>query len=140
MIELTPLELSGSYVKRDIENCNVIIQGIYFIFNEKDKLMYIGKSNDIFKRMKDHYRGIGGEEGVCHNYHSFQYGILNDPVDRDIYETWYINKMKPPINTRKLFSYESKKEEYSRVQKTIGVEDGIKEVVFKMIDECLLLA
>lgn len=140
MIELKPLELSGLYVKKDIENCNVIIQGIYFIFNQKNELMYIGKSNNIFKRMKDHYRGTGGEEDVCHNYCSFQFGILNDPTDRDIYETWYINKMQPPINTAKLFSYISSKEKYSKSTKTVGVDKGIKETVFKIMDECLLLA
>ena len=140
MIDLKTLELSGLYTKKDIDNCNVIIQGIYFIFNKNDELMYIGKSNNIFNRMRSHYNGSNGEKNICHNYYSFRYGILNDPTDRDIYETWYINKMKPPLNAQKIFSYKSQKDRYANTLKEIDAEERIKEIVFKKIDDCFLLA
>ena len=36
------------------------------------------------------------------------YAEVPDPVDRELYETYYINKCKPPLNRSKTITYKSR--------------------------------
>lgn len=120
MIKLPELEFSGFFTKEMI-NIKFTVPGIYRIYNSEKVLMYIGKSVNIFNRMYQHFNGSHCDEVLKHNYYYFDFSILNCPVDRDMYETYYINKMKPPINENKVYLYESEREKYIKyleVEKT----------------------
>lgn len=74
------------------EELNKIINkyGIYKLFDEDKNLIYIGKSYNLAQRIPS---------SICERKTSyFSYTILNNKVDTDIYEIYYIAKYKPLLN------------------------------------------
>lgn len=78
-------------------------QGLYFLYNKEKKLVYIGKAKHIGNRVKQHCKN----EEINDYIHFFKFAIVECPVKRDMYETYYINKMKPPLNREKTYTYKS---------------------------------
>lgn len=80
------------------------ISGIYRIYNQNNECMYIGKGANIFQRIREHLRKTAKNDYIfSHNYIFFDYVIIDDEVDREIYETYYINLYKPICNKQKVF-------------------------------------
>lgn len=108
MIDLPRIEFSDVYSVDDYKICEKE-PGIYRLYNKDMKLMYIGKAKFLGARVKQHSTG---DKGLNHNYFFFDFCELNCHVDREIYETYYINLLMPPINRSKVFLYDSTTEEY----------------------------
>ncbi len=109
LIELKKLKLSD-YIK--MKNFTATKeynskQGIYFLYNKHKELMYIGKAKNIGCRIMQHKDNYKTKIHYCY----FKYTELICPADRDIYETYYINKLKPPLNKAKVYLYKSQYEE-----------------------------
>lgn len=77
--------------KRMSKNFNLKnVCGIYRLYNEDLHLIYIGKSYDLFQRIStSSYQ----RQAYCYDY-----CVLDSRADTDIYELFYINKYKPPLN------------------------------------------
>lgn len=71
--------------------------GIYFIYNEYGNLVYIGKSANLRNRLYSHFK-------IHKEYESFRFIQIDDEFDREIYETYYINKFKPSNNKDKKYT------------------------------------
>jgi excinuclease UvrABC nuclease subunit len=65
---------------------------VYFLF-EQDKLKYIGKTKSLQKRMQGHL-GLTSYK----IFNEVKFIEIDDPIDRDIFETDMINKHNPPDN------------------------------------------
>lgn len=81
--------------------------GIYFLYSFRCNLLYIGKAKNIQMRLSQYYNDGSHLYKVAHNFFAFRYVIVDEPVERDMLETYYINKLQPPLNQEKTFTYTS---------------------------------
>jgi len=108
MIELPELHFTD--LKPIQECCDIPsnIAGIYLIFDNSKILVYVGQAKSIRNRILQHYKANNAAESLIAQYYNYYaYADVSDPVDREIYETWYINKLKPRLNRSKTFTYTS---------------------------------
>ena len=64
--------------------------GVYFLYNENDDIIYIGKSSNLDKRIKTSFR-LKDAEYV-------RVAEVKNKIDATIYESYYIAKFKPILN------------------------------------------
>lgn len=89
--------------------------GIYLFYSEdQSELLYIGKANNLRQRVKMHLRDasmgpnrFGGTGDVKHNFRWIRTFCVDCPMERDIYETYLINTLKPSLNVGKVYLYET---------------------------------
>lgn len=123
MIELPSLKISKLYNIQDVE-CKS--GGIYFIYGEERNLLYIGKSSNISNRIKQHMNGYSEiDYSVKDMYKYVEYTKLKCPVDREIYETYYINKLSPPLNRSKVYLYKSQYYKYAKKEERFISQNDI---------------
>lgn len=120
MIMLQELSLSEFYNVGDYHDLDKYSSGIYFFYNDDNELMYVGNSEHLLSRVRGHVTGNEHTGDIKHNFKKYRFAILEDPVDRDIYETWYINLWKPVLNTAKVFTYQTRRyeEDYNPIYAT----------------------
>lgn len=76
---------------------------VYFVFNHNEELIYIGKTNDIYNRIKQHQI----ENRFCEDdVYYIEFELLKNPCDAGVREIYYINKYKPILNQRDVFDGE----------------------------------
>jgi excinuclease UvrABC nuclease subunit len=78
--------------------------GIFLFYNIHDELMFVGKARKLRQRIKKHFednvspikmhRDEVTKIAVC---------LVEDPVHREIYETYIINELKAKYNIDKAF-------------------------------------
>jgi|SRR5690554_599641 len=73
-------------ILREINNQH----GLYKIYNQKKKLIYIGKSKCLGKRIPQSIKDKSGYYFSC--------TITKNYLDASMYEAYYIGKEKPPLN------------------------------------------
>lgn len=77
--------------------------GLYCFKNKAGEIIYIGKADDIHKRLKQH-RHLPEE---CYiELDSIEYAIINNKADRDILELFFITKIHPKYNTQLKYEQE----------------------------------
>lgn len=84
------------------------MSGLYLFYNEHGELMYIGKSSDIRSSVSQHMSGKGSgvnTNEVCHNFKRVDYIMVECPMKREIYQTYMINTLKPPLNVDNVYTY-----------------------------------
>ena len=64
--------------------------GIYFIYNENEELIYIGKSKNLFERLANSLRERGGNK--------YSFALTKTKSDYHLYEIYYIAKLEPKLN------------------------------------------
>lgn len=79
--------------------------GIYFFYDENDDLLYIGKTVNLRSRIIAHISS--GEKEGLHRIKAF---FVDCPMERDIYETYFINTLQPKLNTAKVWLYDSQRQ------------------------------
>ncbi|MDP4172015.1 MAG: nucleotide excision repair endonuclease [Bacillota bacterium] len=78
--------------------------GIIMFFNANDDLMFVGKARKLRPRVKRHF-----EDTVSpiksHRDEVNKIAVINveDPMEREIYETYIINSLKAKYNIEKVF-------------------------------------
>jgi Nuclease subunit of the excinuclease complex len=81
---------------------------VYFFYDSKDRLLYIGKTTSVRARMKQHFSRLCVENEPWKNLVDKDKITLykcNNPTDLDIYEVFFINKYKPLYNKDRVFGY-----------------------------------
>ncbi|MBP2239609.1 hypothetical protein J2Z40_000162 [Cytobacillus eiseniae] len=78
--------------------------GLILFYNQKEELLFVGKARKLRPRVKKHFedtvspilkhRDEVTKIAVC---------LIEDPMDREIYETYIINKLKAKYNIDKVF-------------------------------------
>lgn len=74
--------------------------GIYKIYNKDNKLMYVGQTRNLRRRLSEHF--IGKRKGyfietVRYFYVDFEEDFITESY-LDMYETFLIRKLKPQYN------------------------------------------
>ena len=78
----------GEYMEKGI--C-----GLYCFKNKQGEIIYIGKADDIYARLKNH-------KHLCtecyEELYTIEYTIINNKADRDILELLLVSKLQPKYN------------------------------------------
>lgn len=78
--------------------------GIFLFYNEENELLFVGKARKIRQRIKKHF-----EDNVSplknHRDEIFKIEVyeVEDPMEREIYETYAINTFRAKYNVDKVF-------------------------------------
>ncbi|MCZ8522679.1 MULTISPECIES: nucleotide excision repair endonuclease [Paenibacillus] len=96
-------ELSNIYGFTDFHLITREKGGIFMFYNDKDELLFVGKARKLRPRIKKHFedtvspvkdhRGEVTKIEVC---------VVEDPVEREIYETYIVNAFKAKYNVDKV--------------------------------------
>ncbi|MEK8129062.1 nucleotide excision repair endonuclease [Paenibacillus filicis] len=96
-------ELSHIYGFTDFHLISRDKGGIFMFYNAKDELLFVGKARKLRPRIKRHFedtvsvikdhRDEVSKIAVC---------LVEEPLDREIYETYIINTLKAKYNIDKV--------------------------------------
>jgi hypothetical protein len=75
--------------KNNIYNYPVELSGVYILY-ENDKVVYVGKSNNMKNRITQHKKDKEFNKIICLSF--------ENEGDKNIYELYYISKFKPKYN------------------------------------------
>jgi hypothetical protein len=77
--------------------------GIFMFYNEQDELLFVGKARKLRPRIKKHFEDT---VSVMKDYRDevtrIDVCIVENPVHREIYETFIINDLKAKYNVDKV--------------------------------------
>lgn len=80
------------------------VAGIYLFFNEKDELLYCGKTDSLRSRIRTHfYDNVSAIKDNRDEVYKIACCFVPDPYEREIYETHAIHQMKSKYNIDKVF-------------------------------------
>lgn len=78
---------------------------VYYFKNFNNEIIYVGRTNNIKRRMKEHFLNGHLDKDCYDEVCSIMYAQINDSkYDTEICETLLINKYKPKYNTEKMFN------------------------------------
>ncbi|MCM3390230.1 GIY-YIG nuclease family protein [Ureibacillus chungkukjangi] len=72
--------------------------GFYIMKNNLGEIIYIGESENIRKRLSEHYKGKSGTTKSFKQLFTYVEVFYCSPVERKIYEIYAINLFNPPGN------------------------------------------
>lgn len=78
--------------------------GIFFFYNEQNELLFVGKARKIRQRIKKHFEDtVSPVKNHRDEIHKIEVYEVEDPMEREIYETYAINQFKAKYNIDKVF-------------------------------------
>ncbi|MNC30443.1 excinuclease ABC subunit C [compost metagenome] len=77
--------------------------GIFMFYNDKDELLFVGKARKLRPRIKKHFEDtVSVMKPHRDEVTKIEVCIVEDPVDREIYETYIVNTLKAKYNVEKV--------------------------------------
>lgn len=103
-----------------LRNKNIIPDygGVYAFYSEEGYLLYIGKTKNF--RQRSDYHLTDGYKNFIFFMETYR---LDEKLDREIYETYLINKWMPLLNIRKTLTYKPLAIEINEFQKYSSVQE-----------------
>ena len=78
--------------------------GIFMFYNDNGELLFIGKARKLRPRIKKHFEDtVSVIKKHRNEVTKIEVCIIEDPVHREIYETYIINELKAKYNEDKVF-------------------------------------
>ncbi|AMW98904.1 nucleotide excision repair endonuclease [Rummeliibacillus sp. G93] len=78
--------------------------GLLLFFNDANELLFVGKARKMRPRLKKHFEdNVSPLKDHRDEVHKIEAFIIDDPMEREIYETYAINKLRAKYNTDKVF-------------------------------------
>ncbi|MED1472157.1 nucleotide excision repair endonuclease [Bacillus salipaludis] len=78
--------------------------GIILLFNAEDQLLYVGKARKLRPRVKKHFEDtVSPIKSHRDEVYKIAVSVIEDPLEREIYETYIINKQHAKYNIDKVF-------------------------------------
>lgn len=78
--------------------------GIFMFYNIHDELLFVGKARKLRQRIKKHLEdNVSPMKKYRDEIYSIDVCIVDDPMEREIYETYIINKLHAKYNIDKVF-------------------------------------
>jgi excinuclease UvrABC nuclease subunit len=97
-------EISSVYGFTDYHRIPRDKGGIIMFFNANDDLMFVGKARKLRPRVKKHFEDtVSPIKNHRDEVHKIAVCSVEDPMDREIYETYIINTLKAKYNIEKVF-------------------------------------
>ncbi|MNO94434.1 excinuclease ABC subunit C [compost metagenome] len=77
--------------------------GIFMFYNDKDELLFVGKARKLRPRIKKHFEdSVSVIKEHRDEVAKIEVCIVDDAVDREIYETYIVNKLRAKYNVEKV--------------------------------------
>lgn len=97
------IEIPNADYTVKLENYNEIpfdISGVYIFYDSEGIPLYVGQAMDLRRRIHAHYRGQSGNNTQRYAWAFYQCKVFieSDAASRNIYECYFINFLKPPLN------------------------------------------
>ncbi|WP_210366559.1 nucleotide excision repair endonuclease [Bacillus sp. REN3] len=78
--------------------------GLIMFYDAADELMFVGKARKLRQRVKKHFEdNVSPIKNYRHDVNKIAVFYVEDPMERDIYETYIINRHKAKYNIDKVF-------------------------------------
>jgi excinuclease UvrABC nuclease subunit len=78
--------------------------GIFLFYNINDELLFIGKARKLRQRIKKHFEdSVSPIKTHRDEVYRIDICLVEDPMDREIYETYIINTLQSKYNIEKVF-------------------------------------
>jgi excinuclease UvrABC nuclease subunit len=78
--------------------------GIFLFYNINDELLFVGKARKLRQRVKKHFEdNVSPIKNHRDEVYRIDVCIVEEPMDREIYETYIINTLKSKYNVEKVF-------------------------------------
>ncbi|AIK40492.1 MULTISPECIES: nucleotide excision repair endonuclease [Bacillus] len=78
--------------------------GIFMFYNINDELLFVGKARKIRQRIKKHFEdNVSPIQAHRDEVYRIDVCIVEDPMEREIYETYIINELQAKYNVDKVF-------------------------------------
>ncbi|MDQ6600619.1 nucleotide excision repair endonuclease [Bacillus salipaludis] len=78
--------------------------GIILLFNAEDQLLYVGKARKLRPRVKKHFEDtVSPIKSHRDEVYKIAVSVVEDPMEREIYETYIINQQHAKYNIDKVF-------------------------------------
>lgn len=76
--------------------------GIFMFYNDNEELLFVGKARKLRQRIKKHFEdNVSVIKNNRDEVAKIDVCIVDDPVHREIYETYIINELKAKYNIDK---------------------------------------
>lgn len=97
-------EISSAYGFTDYHRIPRDKGGMIMFFNANDDLMFVGKARKLRPRVKKHFEDtVSPIKMHREEVYKIAICVIEDPMEREIYETYIINMLKAKYNTDKVF-------------------------------------
>lgn len=97
-------EASNVYGFTDFHQITREKGGIFMFYNADNELLFVGKARKIRQRIKKHFEDT---VSVMKNHRDevtkIEIYIVDEAMDREIYETYAVNTLKAKYNVEKVF-------------------------------------
>ena len=78
--------------------------GLILFYNRSDELLFAGKARKLRQRVKKHFEdNVSPIKDHRAEVHKIEVIIVEDPMEREIYETYIINTLRAKYNVDKVF-------------------------------------
>ncbi|AEP92282.1 nucleotide excision repair endonuclease [Bacillus subtilis] len=78
--------------------------GIFMFYNIHDELLFVGKARKLRQRIKKHFEdNVSPIKHHRDEVYKIEVCVVDDPMERDIYETYIINTQHSKYNIDKVF-------------------------------------
>jgi hypothetical protein len=78
--------------------------GIFMFYNKQGELLFVGKARKLRQRIKKHFEDQVSPIKLHRNeVFKIDVCVVEDPMEREIYETYIINKLQAKYNIEKVF-------------------------------------
>lgn len=72
-------------------------------YNDQDELLFVGKARKLRPRIKKHFEdNVSVMKPHRDEVTRIEVCLVEDPVDREIYETYIVNKLRAKYNVEKV--------------------------------------
>lgn len=74
--------------------------GVYYFHDQRGKVLYVGKANDIKKRIRSHFSSsdVIYKQGLKDQIHNISYELCGDEMIAFLFEAYEIKRLFPPFN------------------------------------------
>ncbi|WP_422658821.1 nucleotide excision repair endonuclease [Paenibacillus sp. EC2-1] len=97
-------ELSNIYGFTDFHLITREKGGIFMFYNAQDELLFVGKARKLRPRIKKHFEDtVSVMKDHRNEVTKIEVCVIEDPVEREIYETYIVNEFKAKYNVDKVF-------------------------------------
>lgn len=77
--------------------------GIFMFYNDAGELLFVGKARKLRPRIKKHFEDtVSPMKNHREEVTKIEVCLVEDPMDREIYETYIINTMRAKYNVDKV--------------------------------------
>ncbi|UJF31802.1 nucleotide excision repair endonuclease [Paenibacillus hexagrammi] len=96
-------ELSHIYGFTDFHLITREKGGIFMFYNNKDELLFVGKARKLRPRIKKHFEDtVSPIKNNRNEVTKIEVCVVEDPVEREIYETYIVNTYRAKYNVDKV--------------------------------------